>query len=117
MGVAATGIEIDVGLVVAVLLGLAIATAMWLAYFDFFSIRAESLLSERTGADRNALARDAFSYLHLPMIAGIVLFAVAMKKTLGDVGGELDVIPAFGLFGGSALYLLAYVGMRVRVAS
>ena len=66
--------------------------------------------------ERAALARDVYTYLHLPMVAGIVLFAFAMKATLADVGGELATIPAFGLCGGPALYLLAFVALRVRVS-
>jgi low temperature requirement protein LtrA len=62
------------------------------------------------------LARDAYTYLHLPMVMGIVLFAFAMKTTLAHVHGELNVIPAVGLCGGSALYLLAYVALRWRVS-
>ncbi|MDX6424438.1 MAG: hypothetical protein QOI67_1909 [Gaiellaceae bacterium] len=115
MGVSATGTEIDAGTIFTVLLGLVVATSMWLAYFDFFSIRAEGLLTERAGAERNAVARDLFSYFHLPMVAGIVLVALGLKKTLADVDDALDVVPAFGLFGGSALYLLAYVGIRLRL--
>ncbi len=115
MGVSATGTEIDGGTILTVLLGLVVATSMWLAYFDFFSIRAEGVLSERAGDERNAVARDLFSYLHLPMVAGVVLVALALKKTLADVDHALDAVPAFGLFGGSALYLLAYVGIRVRL--
>ena len=49
------------------------------------------------------------------MVAGIVLVALALKKTMANVDDALDVVPAFGLFGGSALYLLAYVGIRVRL--
>ncbi len=115
MGVSATGTEIDGGTILTVLLGLVVATSMWLAYFDFFSIRAEGVLSERAGDERNAVARDLFSYLHLPMVAGVVLVALALKKTLADVDHALDAVPAFGLFGGSALYLLAYVGIRARL--
>ena len=50
------------------------------------------------------------------MVAGIILFAFAMKKTLAHVGDELGTIPALGLCGGPALYLLAYVALRVRVS-
>jgi low temperature requirement protein LtrA len=50
------------------------------------------------------------------MVAGIVLFAFAMKTTLAHVGDELDTIPALGLCGGPALYLFAYVALRVRVS-
>ena len=107
---------IGTGVMVAAMLGFAVATSFWLAYFDFFTIRARQILSGRSGVARTALARDVFTYLHLPMVAGIVLFAFAMKKTLADVGGELDVIPALGLCVGPALYLLAYVALRLRVS-
>ena len=69
-------------------------TSFWLAYFDFFPIRGQQLLADRSGVERIALARDVYTYLHLPMVAGIVLFAFAMKTTLADVGDELDTVPA-----------------------
>jgi low temperature requirement protein LtrA len=50
------------------------------------------------------------------MVAGIVLFAFAMKTTLAHVGDELAAVPAVGLCVGSALYLFAYVALRVRIA-
>jgi low temperature requirement protein LtrA len=50
------------------------------------------------------------------MVAGIVLFAFAMKTTLAHVGDELDLISAVGLCGGPALYLFAYVVLRLRVS-
>jgi low temperature requirement protein LtrA len=102
--------------IVAAVLGFAVATSFWLAYFDFFSIRAEQILTDRSGIDRAALARDVYTYLHLPMVAGVVLFAFAMKTTLEDIHAELATIPALALCGGPALYLLAYVALRVRVA-
>jgi low temperature requirement protein LtrA len=69
-----------------------------------------------TGAEQAALARDVYSYLHLPMVAGIVLFALAMKKTLADFGDPLETVPAAGLCGGLALYLLAHVLLRYRTS-
>jgi low temperature requirement protein LtrA len=50
------------------------------------------------------------------MVAGIVLFAFALKATLAHVSDDLDTIPALGLCGGPALYLFAYVALRLRVA-
>jgi len=104
------------GVIVAAVLGLVVVTSFWLAYFDFFPIRGQQLLSDRTGVQRTALARDVYTYLHLPMVAGIVLFAFAMKATLAHVGGELATIPAVGLCVGPALYLFAYVAVRFRVS-
>jgi low temperature requirement protein LtrA len=103
------------GVIVAAVLGFAVASSFWLAYFDFFPFRAHRLLADRSGDERTALARDIYSYLHLPMITGIVLFAFAMKETLADVGGELGTVPALGLCGGPALYLVAFVAVRARV--
>jgi low temperature requirement protein LtrA len=116
IGLGARGTELGTGVIVAAVLGFIVAASFWLAYFDFFTIRAQQLLTDRSGAARIALARDVYTYLHLPMVAGVVLFAFAMKTTLADVGGELTAVPALGLCGGPALYLLAYVALRARVA-
>jgi len=116
IGLGARATRLGPGVIVAAVLGLVVATSFWLAYFDFFPIRAEQLLAERRGAQRTALARDVYTYLHLPMVVGIVLFAFAMKTTLAHVGDQLDTIPAVGLCGGPALYLFAYVALRFRVS-
>ena len=115
IGIGATGIGIGLGEVVAAILGLLVATSFWLAYFDFFSIRGERILSDLHGAERVSLARDAYVYAHFPMIVGIVLFAFAMKNIVAHAGDELDSVAAFALCGGSALYLLTYSAIRIRV--
>jgi low temperature requirement protein LtrA len=114
LGEEVSGLSTEV--IVAAVLGFTVATSFWLAYFDFFTIRAHQLLTDRSGAERAAFARDVYTYLHFPMVAGIVLFAFAMKTTLADVDGELATIPALGLCGGPALYLFAFVAIRVRVS-
>jgi low temperature requirement protein LtrA len=116
IGLGARSAPLGTGVIVAAVLGLVVVTSFWLAYFDFFQIRGEQILTDRTGTQRIALARDVYSYLHLPMVAGIVLFAFAMKETLAHVGDELDTIPALALCGGAALYLFAYVALRLRVS-
>jgi low temperature requirement protein LtrA len=116
IGVGARSTGLTAGVVLGAVLGLIAVASFWLAYFDFFQIRGQQLLTDRSGVQRVALARDVYTYLHLPMVAGIVLFAFALKTTLAHVGEELATIPALGLCGGSALYLFAYVGLRVRVA-
>ena len=62
-----------------------------------------------------ALARDVYAFAHLPLIVGIVLFAFAMKTSSAHVGEELDSVPAFALCAGSALYLLTYSAIRIRI--
>jgi low temperature requirement protein LtrA len=115
IGIGATGIGIGPGEVAAAILGILVATAFWLAYFDFFSIRGERTLRYLQGAERVAVARDAYAYAHFPMMVGIVLFAFAMKDIVGHVGEELDSVAAFALCGGSALYLVTYSAIRIRV--
>jgi low temperature requirement protein LtrA len=116
IGIGATGVGIGPREVVAAILGLLIATAFWLAYFDFFSIRGAQLLASREGPRRVALARDLYAYGHLPMIVGVVLFAFAMKTIVAHVGEQLDWVAAFALCGGSALYLLTYSAVRSVLA-
>ena len=116
IGLGARSTELDTGVIVAALLGLVVVTSFWLAYFDFFPIRAQQLLADRSGVQRTALARDVYTYLHLPMVVGIILFAFALKVALAHVGADLDTIPALALCGGPAIYLFAYVGVRFRIS-
>jgi low temperature requirement protein LtrA len=90
------------------------AAALWWAYFDVTSILAQRKLEQTRGVARAVLARDAYSYLHLPLVAGVVLFALGLKKTLGHVGEPLDLVAATGLCGGLALYFLAQVAIQLR---
>jgi low temperature requirement protein LtrA len=115
IGIGASGIGLGPGEITAAILGLLVATSLWLAYFDFFSIRGGQLLGARQGAERVTFARNVYSYGHFPMIVGIVLFAFAMKTIVGHVGEELDSATAFALCGGCALYLLTYSVIRSLV--
>jgi low temperature requirement protein LtrA len=114
LGAATAGQAIDLGVVVAGLLGLVVACALWWAYFDVVALAAERRLRRAEGAEALAIARDSYSYLHLPMVAGIIFFAVGVKKTLAHVGDPLHTVPAVALCGGVALYLLAHVAFRLR---
>jgi low temperature requirement protein LtrA len=115
IGVGAAGLPLSWGVLTAALLGITVAACLWWSYFDWLIFAAQARLTEVTGPTRAALARDAYSYLHLPMVGGIVLFAFGLKTTLPDVGGSLRTVPAVGLVGGVALYLLAHVALRLRL--
>jgi hypothetical protein len=78
-----------------------------LAYFDFFTIRAQQLLTDRSGTPRIALARDWYTSLHLPMIAGDCLVCVCCEDNDRACRDELAAALALCLCGGQALYLLA----------
>ena len=106
---------VDTGVIVAAVIGVAIAAAQWWAYFDVVAIVAgERLAALPPGREQNDMARDSYSYLHFAMVAGIVLVAFGMKTTIAHVGDPLDIVPATALAGGAALYLLAHVAFRLR---
>jgi low temperature requirement protein LtrA len=113
IGAGATGV--DAGVVAAAVLGIVVAGAMWWMYFDVVAIVAARRLSKAApGREQNDIARDSYSYLHFPMVAGIALVAVGLKRTLGHVGDPLGTVPAAAMLGGGSLYLLAHVGFRWR---
>jgi low temperature requirement protein LtrA len=106
---------IGAGVVAAAVLGVVIAAALWWTYFDVTAIiAARRLARAAAGRERNEIARDSYSYLHFPMIAGIALIAVGIKRTLLGVDDPLKLVPAAALLGGAAMYLLAHVAFRLR---
>ena len=122
IGVGVAAVPISWPIIVASVLGLTVAGCLWWAYFDVVSIVAERLLRRAEGEERARLARDAYSYLHMPMVAGIVLVALGMKKVLEYVGGAahhelsdpLPLLPLGALYGGVSLYLLAHSAFKFR---
>ena len=114
IGVGAAG-ELDFGIGAAAVLGVALTAAMWWIYFDVVAlVSARRLAAAEPGYVQNTMARDSYSYLHLPMVAGIVLVALGLKKTIGQFDDHLHAVPAFALLGGLAIYLLGLVAFRCR---
>jgi low temperature requirement protein LtrA len=114
IGIGAAGVSLTASIVTAAVLGIAVIAALWWAYFDVYAVGSQRLLTEASGAAQVRLARDLYTYLHLPMIAGIVLFALGLKKTIEQVDEPLDTVPAVALCGGLSLYFLSHVLLRVR---
>ena len=102
------------GVMAAAALGLVIACSQWWAYFDVVALVSEHHFRRAEGYDQLKIARDSYSYLHLPMIAGIVLIALGIKKTVGNVDEPLKIVPAVALFGGIALYYGGHIAFRLR---
>ena len=80
----------------------------------FVMLFAERRLSRAKGDERAWLARDSYSYLHLPMVAGIIFAALGIKEILAHVEDPLGTVPAVALCGGVALYLLGHNAFRLR---
>jgi low temperature requirement protein LtrA len=106
---------VDGGVIAAAVLGTAAAAAIWWLYFDVSALAAAQRLAEiQSVKERNELARDGFSYLHLPMVAAIVLGALGFKSVLAHVGDPLEWEVATALVRGTIVYLLAHVAFKRR---
>jgi low temperature requirement protein LtrA len=110
-------VDLTTPVIVAAVLGVLLSSALWWTYFDVVSIVTEQRLSRAApGPEQNRLARDSYSYLHLLLVAGIILAAFGLESTLHHVDEPLDGQHAFALLGGVAIYLLGHVALRLRNA-
>ncbi|HKE13312.1 MAG TPA: low temperature requirement protein A [Kofleriaceae bacterium] len=115
IGVGAAGLALEPLLLCAALLAVVVAGALWWAYFDLVAIEAELRLGRASGSEQVALARDGYTYLHLPLVAGVVFAALGVKKALSHADLSLDRVSSIALFGGVALYFAGHVLFRLRV--
>jgi low temperature requirement protein LtrA len=113
IGVGAGGRPLDAALVGAIALGLIVTIGLWWIYFDRFAATAEERLREHD--DPVLAAADSYSYLHLPLVAGIIVFAVGAKLLIHDSGEPLGDAARLALCGGVALYLVAHAAFRLRI--
>jgi low temperature requirement protein LtrA len=113
IGLSAEGKPIDSDLVAGVALGLMATAALWWTYFDRFASTAEARL--RNHDDPVLAAADGYSYLHLVIVAGVIVFAVGMKIAVHDLDEPLSEAARLALCGGLALYLVGSVAFRLRM--
>jgi len=111
VGVRTRTAQVDVRLVVAVTLCLLITVGLWWTYFYRFARTAEERL--RSAREPVLAASDAYSYLHLVIIAGVIVFAVGARLVVG--GAALSDAGWLALCGGVALYLAGLVGASWRL--
>jgi low temperature requirement protein LtrA len=114
LGVASSGIHLTAGVVAAALFGITVVGAMWWAYFDVVAIVAERKLRAAEPHERVLMARDSYTYMHLPMVTGIIVFAVGVKLTLENPSAQLDTVPAVALCGGLAVYFFTLSAFKRR---
>jgi low temperature requirement protein LtrA len=106
---------LTIGLVVGGGLALLIAIGLWWTYFDRFAERAQARL--RDHPDPVLAAADAYSYIHLIIVAGIIVFAGGVRLVIHDsVSAPMPSSGRFMLCGGVAVYLLGLSGFRWRIA-
>ena len=121
VGAGLDGAPVTWSLLIGAVLGVGISIALWWTYFDVVALIAEHKLSSLEGDERTKLARDTFTYLHMPVVVGIVYLALGTKIVLGQVAAVADGEHAafsgaalFSLYGGAALYFLAMSAVRWR---
>jgi len=122
IGAGMGGLPLTWPALLATALGMVVVISVWWTYFDFVSTVAERMLASKEGAERTAMARDSYTYLHFPMVAGIVLIALGLKKALSKAAeatafGDVHALPDIALWslcGGTAAYLGAQVAFRWR---
>ncbi|HEY8590934.1 MAG TPA: low temperature requirement protein A [Naasia sp.] len=117
IGVGAADLPISVPVLLGAVLAIGLSVLLWWLYFDVISIAAEHEFAARRGAARATLAVEAYTYLHLLLIAGIVLSALGVEEVIAHVeaGDPLGLFGAGALFGGTSLYLAAHAFFWRRV--
>jgi low temperature requirement protein LtrA len=113
IGLGASGRTITTELVATVAAGVLIVVGLWWTYFDRFAAVAQERL--RTHDDPVLAAADGYSYLHLVIVAGIIVFAVGMRLATHGAGQPLSDAARLALCGGAALYLAGHAGFRLRI--
>ena len=105
--------ELTTATVVAFGLAFLITAALWWLYFNLVAAIAERRLAQ--AVNRTVLARDAYTYLHVVIVAGILLTAVGDEIVIAHPTDELKDAELAAVVSGPALYLLALVLLRVRM--
>jgi len=113
-GATASGLELNTARGTAVVVAFVLTAALWWLYFDEVAARSQADFAAADD-DPGRLGRDAFTYLHIPIVAGIVVTAVADELVIAHPGDELSAAGLIALAGGPALYLLGHVGFRLRM--
>jgi low temperature requirement protein LtrA len=99
--------------VLAVAISFVTIVALWWLYFSEMADGSRRALAEAD--DPGSLARDAYTYLHLPIIAGVIMVAIGDDLLVGDPGAHLSFTAAVITVGGPALYLLGETSVRLRM--
>jgi low temperature requirement protein LtrA len=115
VGIGASGLDLSWSVGAATLLGFAIIVAIWWTYFDVNALAGQRQLAALEGVPQIRAAQHAYSYLHLPMITGVIFFSLGVKETLAHPDEIVPTMVAVAIAGGPALYLMAQVGFRARL--
>jgi low temperature requirement protein LtrA len=114
-GATTADLELTTARVAAFALAFLITAALWWLYFNLVAAIAQRRLAE--AEHRTLLARDAYTYLHVVIVAGILLAAVGDEIVIAHPTEELTDAELAAVVCGPALYLLAHVALRLRMTA
>lgn len=127
VGIGASSLPVDGGLVLVALLGLALAVAMWWTYFGGDEDeRAEQVLASAPASRRARIAVATYFYAHIPIVLGVILASAGVETAVGHPFARLPLSAALVLSGGVALFLagevlfrrgIGYEGVSMRLAA
>ena len=113
IGIGAEGHRVTVSLALSAVLGLALAAALWWAYFGVGDDeRAEQAMLRADPAARPALALAAYFFAYIPMLLGIVALAAGVKQAIVNTGSTLPAGPCVALGCGVGLFLAGSAAFR-----
>jgi low temperature requirement protein LtrA len=117
IGAGAAGSTLTLAIIGGSVLALLLTTGLWWLYFDVISDAAQDRLSTTDDRGRVALATDAYTFVHLLLISGIVISALGVEEVMHSVGSShpLGLFGSCALFGGTALYLFGHALFWRRV--
>ncbi len=113
-GATTADLELDTGRAVAFAVAFLGSAALWWLYFNYVATIAERRL-ERAAEDRTLVARDAYTYLHVLMIAGVIVSAVGDELVIAHPEEHLHGAELAAVAAGPAIYLMAHVLFRLRM--
>lgn len=114
IGAGTVGTKLNGGVILAAVLGIGVVAALWWVYFDYVALAGERHLAGESGDERTVQARHSYSYLHLPMLVGLVFTAFGLKEVLSRVWTPLGELSAVALYGGAGFFLLGHNAFRLR---
>jgi low temperature requirement protein LtrA len=112
-GITASDLDLDTATVGAIAVAFLSSAALWWLYFDYVARIAQLRLS--LSDDPGRLARDAYTYIHIPIIAGVIVTAVGDELVIAHPTERLHGAELVALAAGPALYLLGHVAFRLRM--
>jgi len=112
-GATASSLVLDFANGTALMVAFGTSAALWWLYFDEVGWRAQRFLSQ--SHDSGRLARDAYTYLHIPIVAGIIVVAVADEVVIAHPGASPSGAELAVILGGPVLYLVGHTLFRLRM--